>query len=317
MDLLDSIRLFRRLAETKSFSKVALELGISQPTVTKTIASLERSLGVQLVRRSSSRGFTLTAAGERLLTSGGPALEVWDGLLAAVRNEAVDLKGSLRINASLGFARLVLAPILDDFAAQHPQVRLGFVLSDANVDLVASGVDLAIRHGEQEDSALSASKIGLWKRALFATPAYLESHGRPETIDDLAKHRLLYHSQAGEPPVWTFNEVDGTERRFAFTPHFQSDGSDLVRELAVQGSGIALLPTWMMTKAMERNEVVRMFDDHCRELVPIYLVRAGTQEPTAKQRVMAEFLRERFDDCSCLALRKEARLAPSSSLAVH
>lgn len=317
MDLLDSIRLFRRLAETKSFSKVATELGISQPTVTKTIAALEKSLGVQLVRRSSSRALTLTAAGERLRTSGGPALEVWDSLVAAVRNEAVDLKGPLRINASLGFARLVLAPILDDFAAQHPHLRLGFVLSDVNVDLVANGIDLAIRHGEQEDSALSAIKVGSWKRALFATPAYLEKRGRPGTIDDLASHRLLYHSQAGEPPAWIFNEVDGKERRFAFTPHFQSDGSELVRELVTQGSGIGLLPTWMMTKAMERGEVVRMFDEHCRELVPIYLVRAGTQEPTAKQRVMAEFLRERFDDCSCLAIQKEARFVASSSAAVH
>ena len=292
MDLLDNIKVFRRLAERQSFTGVAQELGVKQSTVSKSLASLEAHLGVQLFLRST-RGLSLTPEGQKLLRLGSPVLDQLDTVLAEVKEEKLRLQGRLRIATSLAFARLVLTPMLGDFQVAHPELSLHFQLGDSMVNLVENGIDLAIRLGPLEDSALRAVKIGNGKRAIYAAPRYLKQHGKPKTIQDLARHRLLYYSNLSDRPAWPFQQKDGRRQQLFIEPVLQSDGSDFLREACIEGLGMALAPTWMMMDAEQEGLLVRLFDDWCMERHPINVVTAGVAL-SAKQRAFVDFLKLRL-----------------------
>lgn len=289
MDLLDNIKVFRRLAERQSFTGVAAELGVKQSTVSKSLAALEAHLGVQLFLRST-RGLSLTPEGHKLLRLGGPVVDQLDTVLAEVKEEKLRLQGRLRIATSLAFARLVLTPILGEFQAAHPELSLHFQLGDSVVNLVEDGIDLAIRLGRLEDSSLRAVRIGAGQRSIYAAPGYLKHYGRPRSVQDLARHKLLYYSNLSERPVWPFQHKDGRRFHLVFEPVMQSDGSDFLREAVIAGLGMALAPRWMMMDAEKAGVVVRMFDDWCMERHPIHVVTAGASM-SAKQRAFVDFLK--------------------------
>jgi LysR family transcriptional regulator for bpeEF and oprC len=292
MNLLDNIKVFRRLAERHSFTGVAQELGVKQSTVSKSLAALEAHLGVQLFLRST-RGLSLTPEGQKLVRLGSPVLDQLDTVLAEVKDEKLRLKGRLRIATSLAFARLVLTPMLSDFQSAHPDVSLHFQLGDSMVNLVEDGIDLAIRLGALEDSSLRAVKIGTWKRAVYASPGYLKQHGKPKDVQDLARHKMLYYSNLSERPAWPFRHNDGRRQQVVFEPVIQSDGSDFLREAIIAGLGIALAPRWMMMDAEKAGLVVRLFDDWCAERYPINVVTAGATL-SAKQRAFVDFVKDRL-----------------------
>lgn len=293
MDLLDNMRIFIRLSEKHSFSGVAKDLGLTQPTVSKAIAALEMHLGVQLFLRSS-RGLRLTGEGELLLRLGNPALEQLESVLAEVKNEHFLLKGEMKIASSLGFTRLILVPLLQDFSTLHPELRLTFDVSDGYANMVEEGIDLAIRHGEQDDSSLRAIAAGSWRRAVYASPSYIERYGSPSTIAELKDHKLLYYNAGRGRPSWKFNDLDGTPRTFHFQPYMQSDGADLMREATISGLGIAFAPRWLMRGLEEQGKVVSLLERFCTAAHPTYIVMSGTQPISAKQRAMSDFLKSRF-----------------------
>jgi DNA-binding transcriptional LysR family regulator len=303
MDLLDNMRIFIRLSEKHSFSGVAKDLGLTQPTVSKAIATLETHLGVPLFLRSS-RGLRLTGEGEMLLRLGSPALDQLESALAAVKDERFLLKGELKIASALGFTRLILVPLLQDFSVLHPELRLNFEVSDSYANMVEEGIDLAIRHGEQEDSALRAIAAGSWRRAVYAAPAYIARHGAPATVEELKTHKLLYYNAVRGRPSWKFNDLDGTPRTFHFQPYMQSDGADLMREATIAGLGVAFAPTWLMRGLEQGGQVVRLLEQYCTAAHPTYIVMSGMQAISAKQRAMADFLRARFADIPELNFRQ-------------
>lgn len=293
MDLLHNMRIFIRLSEKHSFSGVAKDLGLTQPTVSKAIAALETHLGVPLFLRSS-RGLRLTREGEMLLRLGSPALDQLESVVAAVKDERFLLKGQLKIASALGFTRLILVPLLQDFSVLHPELRLNFDVSDSYADMVEEGIDLAIRHGEQEDSSLRAIPVGSWRRAVYAAPSYITRHGMPATVEALKEHKLLYYNAARGRPAWKFNDLDGTPRTFYFHPYMQSDGADLMREATIAGLGVAFAPTWLMRGLEEEGKVVSLLERYCTAAHPTYIVTPGAQTISAKQRAMADFLKARF-----------------------
>lgn len=302
MNTLDGIQLFRRVAAKQSFSAVAKELRIAQPTVSKAIAMLETQLGVQLCLRSP-RGLSLTAAGERLLDVGVPAMERLEDALALVRNEPSELMGRLRVASNIAFARHVVVPTLDEFSTMHPELRLNLVLHDGPANFVRDGIDLAIRFGRVTDSSLTATEVGSGKRAVYAAPSYLERHGRPKTIEDLRKHRLVYFNLEHNRPRWRFNNLDGSVYDFFFEPYIQADASDVIRETLLEGLGIGRAPTWMMTVPEREGRLVRLLDDYCTARDSVFLVAAGPRPMSAKQQAFVDFLKKHCDANPELSLR--------------
>ena len=304
MDLVEKIRIFKRVAELGSFSAASKELKVTQPTVSKAVKAFEKELGVTFLRRTT-RGLSLTSEGQKLLFTGGNVLDQVEVMLAAIRNEKLQLQGQLRITTSLAFGRLILAPVLGEFTRLHPDLKLSFHLSDGFVDLVENGIDIAIRIGELRDSTLKALKIGTSRRSLYASPDYVKKFGKPKSIEDLRNHSLLYFTRIRDRPCWPLHTEDGTPTPFYFEPHIQTDGSDLMRELVLKGMGIALLPTWMMCGAVKEKAAIKFFETQSASPTSIYFVTSGTQDMTAKQRAFTDFLVKLFDKIPELSLRQK------------
>lgn len=302
MDLLDSIRVFRRAAELGSFSAAAKDLKTTQPSVSRSIAALEEELGVQLFRRST-RSLRLTNEGEKLLSGSQEVLSRVDEMLAAVRGEKRSLEGPLRIAASISLGRLMLTGLIDRFTKAHPRVDFSFRLSDSQVDLIEENIDVAIRMGHLKDSALRALRVGTSRIKLYASRAYLKSHGRPKSIDDLNRHRLVFFTRRTTQPVWNFTGTSGETIRFPFKPYFETDGVDMVREAIVRGVGISLLPSWMMIEPEGERIVERLLAAHTTEDVPLQAVTTAGREYSSKQRTFIDFLRKEFDSLESLSLR--------------
>lgn len=300
MDLIENIRIFRRVAEKKSFSSVASEFNVTQPTISKAVAALEDYLGVTLFRRST-RGLNLTSEGQKLFNAGGSALDQFDQMIASVKSEKLLLQGQIRITASLAFARLILAPLFEEFLKLHPKLRFHFHLSDGYVDLVENNIDLALRIGDLPDSGLKAFKVGISKRSFFASKKYLSTFGTPKKLEDLKNHRLMFYTGLGDNPSLPLINEAGKKIQFAFEPFFQSDGSDLIREAVLRDLGIAYLPTWMMID--HEALTIKALDRFVPMPSPIYIVSTGSQDLTAKQRAFADFIRLKFEGIGALSLR--------------
>lgn len=300
--MIENIRIFKRVAETKSFSKVALERQLSQPTISKAIKGLENQLGLILFRRTT-RGLSLTVEGQKLYNSGGELIDHFERVIAEVKSQKQNLVGELRISASLAFARLVVTPILADFTKMHPGLRLNFILSDGYVDLVENSIDLAIRIGDLADSSMRSIRLGTSRRSLYASKAYLKHHGRPKSIEDLHRHRLLYYTRISDRPQWPLTTVDGQRKPFYFEPAFKTDGSDLMREAVLAGMGIALLPTWMMLEPEKIGSVIRLFPEASKSPAPIHALSASGRDLSAKQRSLVDYLRDHFDKSDTLSPR--------------
>lgn len=302
MDQLHCLRIFRRVAEAKSFSSIAHEFGLTQPMVSKRIAWLEAELGVTLLRRST-RGIQLTPEGEKLYRSGGLALEELDAVFSSVKNERLELSGSLRITASLAFARLIIGPLLAEFSELHPELRLHFHLSDGYVDLVENNIDVAFRIGNLPDSSLKAIKIAQSKRSLYGAESYFKKYGTPKSIDQLEKHRCLFYTRLSDTPSWPLTDDKGKTISYSFRAHMQSDASDLIRESVLSGLGIALLPTWMIEGYDETKMIRKVLVKYSPKPSPIFAIVTGSRDLTAKQRTVIEFFRKKLDGFPELSLR--------------
>lgn len=299
MDLIESIKIFRRVAQKESFSRVASEFGVTQPTISKSVAQLEESLGVTLFRRTT-RGLSLTSEGQKLFHLSGAVIDQVDALISMVKSEKLLLQGQLRVTASLAFARLILTPLFNRFSDSYPKLKFHFHLSDGYVDLVENNIDLAIRIGDLADSGLKAFKIGLSSRGFYASPQYIKKYGVPKNLEDLKKHRLLFYTRLSDRPVWPLFAEDGKSNSFHFEPHLQSDGSDLIRESVLAGVGIAFLPSWMMIKYEDMQ--INSMRKYIGPPSPIYILSAG-QEMNVKQKIFSEFLRTEFEKINALSLR--------------
>lgn len=303
MDLLQTIRIFKRVSEKQSFSAVATEFNVTQPTISKAVASLEKQLGVTLFRRTT-RGLTLTAEGDRLFQLSHSAIDQFDLMLATVKSEKMLLHGQLRITASLAFVRLIVSPLLGEFSSRYPELRFHFHLSDGYLDLIENKIDLAIRIGSLQDSGLRSLKVGQSTRRFFASKKYMKKFGEPKSLADLSQHRLLFFTRISDRPSWPLIDGKGKSVSFQFDPYFQSDGSDLVRELVLDGAGIAYLPTWMMIGPEPSSMAIKSMDRFCGTASPIYILSSGTQGLTAKQKAFAEFLKLKFETIAEVAVEK-------------
>jgi DNA-binding transcriptional LysR family regulator len=302
MDLLESIRIFRRAAEAGSFSSAAKDLKTTQPSVSRAIAALEDELGVQLFRRST-RSLRLTTEGEKLMSGSQDVLVRVDEMVATVRGEKRSLEGPLRIGASISLGRLMLTGLIDRFKKAHPRVEFHFRLSDGQVDLIEENIDVAIRMGHLRDSALRALRVGTSRSRLYASRAYLKAHGRPKSMDDLHRHRLVFFTRRTTQPVWNLTGENGEPIRFPFKPYFETDGVDMVREAVVQGVGISLLPSWMLIEPQADRVVEQLLAPHTTEDIPLHAVTTAGRGYSSKQRTFIDFMCREFDALESLSLR--------------
>lgn len=283
--------LFARIIEAGSLSAAARELLTSPAQVSKRLVRLEQRLGVRLVHRTT-RQLALTAAGERFhedVTHILRAIEEAENRLSGIRDEP---SGRLRVSAPTSFARLHIAPHLHRFLEQFPKVELDFDLSDEKVDLYAGHVDLAVRITAEIPGNLHAHRLGLNRRILCASPTYLDHHGRPCTIDAIAGHRLL--AADGQLP-WRL--TNGTRlRQIDGRSHVRTNSSEIVRELALCGGGIALRSLWDIHMELKEGRLEPLLPEWGAPAnLGIYALHPRTPTITAATTAFVKFLRQVID----------------------
>ena len=247
------------LAEQGSYTAAAARLGVSKAAMSQRIAELERIAGVPLVQRTT-RSVRLTEAGQRLVDQTRAAFEQISQSFAQVRDLAGAPQGLLRVTAPVALARQQIVPLLPDFLRQYPQVRIELNLSDRLSSLATEGFDLAIRHTAHPPDTHVAVALCATRSVLVASKAYLRRAGTPQQPADLTAHNCLHYPRPQERPAWTFEPQGRTGTRERVTVQVSgslaANNSEALRDAALAGLGIALLPDFSAQAALQAGKLV-------------------------------------------------------------
>lgn len=281
------LSLFARTAETGSFSKTAREFGLSQPSVSRAIAALERRLGVALLNRTTRR-VTATDVGLALAASAREALAALDDAENAARG-ADRLTGILRVSLPTGFGARNVIPHLPGFLALQPELRVELMMSDRFDDLIVEGADLALRLGAQPDSAFLTRKLASAERLVVASPDYLRRRGVPTDVAELAAHDCLGGPGDADRAVWTFRR-GGKSETVALNVRVRTGSGAGVAACAAAGLGIAIASTWMCGDELRDGRLTPILRDYALDPVDAYVVYSSAQRPSRKARAFSEYL---------------------------
>jgi DNA-binding transcriptional LysR family regulator len=260
MDYLAAVQAFVRAVDLGSFSKAAVEQELKVSTVSRYISGLEADLGVALFNRSTRRLHLTEAGGDFYRRAVAILAEVEEARLAMHTLNASP-RGVLRVNIPSAFGRRHVVPHVKDFHDLHPQVRLDITLTDTIVNLIETGTDVAIRIGALEDSTLVAKKLAPQRRIPVASPDYLQRHGVPGQPNELTRHAcLILAPQQGE--TWYFRPPAATDlANITVSGDVRANESEALLQLARDGLGIAMLPTWLMAEELAAGQLVPILDD--------------------------------------------------------
>lgn len=271
-DRLAGISAFVAAVEAGSFAQAGARLGLTRSAVGKAITRLEARLGARLFVRTT-RNLRLTDEGQLFYERCAGALEELNAaqlMLEAGRNEVT---GRLRISAPVVFGRHHVAPVLLDLAQRHQGLRIDASFSDRLADFVDEGIDLAVRSGTlPESDTLVARPIGMQVMAVCASPTYLEAHGTPSALSDLASHRCIEYLHAGPGVSWSFTDERGAIVQPALTRQLGFDDLDAIAEAAIRGVGLAYLPLWRVREALDDGRLVRVLTHVPSAVIPLHLV---------------------------------------------
>jgi DNA-binding transcriptional LysR family regulator len=288
------------LAELGSFTRAAERLDVSKAAMSQKIKELEKMAGVSLVQRTT-RSVRLTSAGEKLVDDlRDPFARIAQSFFS-VRDEAGPVRGMVRITAPVAFARQQLVPIIGDFLREYPQVRLQLDVTDRLVSLGSEGFDLAIRHSDNLPETHVALPLRETQTLLVASPAYLAQNGMPDTPQALQQHNCLYYPRGVESPQWRFQlaSADNETVQVKIQGNFATNNSESIRDAALQGLGIAMLPDFSASAALASGTLHRVLPQW--QTVDAFADRLWVVRPYAAQvpRAVTTFihwLRARFVD---------------------
>jgi DNA-binding transcriptional LysR family regulator len=291
MDRLASMQVFVQVVESGSFAAAARRLDASPATVTHHVQALEDHLGVQLLNRTS-RHLNLTEVGRTFYEHSARILAQVEEAERCASELHTTPRGLLRINTTEAFAR-VLAPLIAEFSANHPDMSFEVVTTDHLVDLVAAGFDLAFRAGPLPDSSLIARRLGVGRLIPCAAPAYLERRGSPQGPQDLVGHNCLIHAAIEDQ--WHFTGPEG-----AITVHvsgnLRSNTWPAIRGGVLAGQGVALLPIVLVAEDVQAGLLTRLLPDHDTGEVAIYAIYPASRHLSVKVRGFVDFSVKRLHE---------------------
>ncbi len=292
MDLIAAIRIYVRVAESGSFSAIAREIGATQPAVSRQVSALEEHLGARLIQRTT-RSLTLTEEGRAFLDHARRVLDCVAEAEAAVGRGHAVIGGLVRLAAPASFGRLYVAPLMRRLLDRHPDLLVELQMSDTTSDLIAGGIDVAIRAGQVSDANLVARRIGASPRQVFASADYLARNGLPLHPADLARHACVIFLQLASPHVWQFDGPDGA-MSVQVEGRFRTDSSEAVREAVLGGLGLSLSPSWIFGDDVATGRVQPVLGGYRAGQVPIHAVYPTRRHLAPRTRAVIDFLAEEF-----------------------
>ena len=294
---LEAWAIFAKVVELRSFTAAADDLAMSKATVSKAVTRLEKSLGVPLLHRSS-RHLSLTETGRTLAGRAQQLLSLGEEADNAARDEAVNPRGLVRLAAPMSFGIAHVGPALPDFLAKYPDIAVDLHLSDALVDIIGGGFDVALRIGALPDSALKTRRLATVDRHLVAARSYIEGRGRPTHPADLKDHDCLCYAYLPNPERWHFTHKDGEEAQFRPSGPLRVNNSDAVMPTLKAGHGIAMVPDFLLAQYDTEENLEKLLPNWSLPPIALHLVTPpGSLRPT-RVTALIDFLVERFSSRS-------------------
>lgn len=288
---------FVHVVEKGGFAPAGRALGIPKSRLSRHVGQLEARLGTRLIQRTS-RQFLVTDAGRVFYDHARVALDRIDAAEAAVRQGRHELAGRVRLSCSVGVAQFALSRILPDFLQQNPRVDVVQYVTNETVDLVESGIDLALRGhmGTLPDSTLIQTRLATTEWHLFASPDYLERAGKPGCPDALEAHAALKVGWRPEAGQWTLDGPGGITASIPFRPRFASDDMLSLKQAAAQGLGIVALPAYVCRDEIALGHLVRVLPDWSAGDARISLLMPSRQGVMPAVEALSAFLRKSLPD---------------------
>jgi DNA-binding transcriptional LysR family regulator len=295
---------FLAVVNAGSFVGAADATGLSKAAVSRHVADLEAQLGVRLLHRTTRR-LSLTEDGQRFLERATELLAAASELETETRSSSSEAVGRLRINASLTFGNLHLAPLWSRFVAENPRVTLDVTLNDRVVDLVEEGYDVAVRITNLPSSQLVTRRLATTRMVLCASPAYLAAHGTPAHPQELAGHEVVSYAYWSGGDDWRFTGADG-EVRVRVRPLIHTNSGDTCRIAALHGQGVILQPDFLVGDDLRRGDLVELMPAWRSIELDIRAVYASRKHLPMKTRRLVDFLVAAFATPSWQAGREVA-----------
>lgn len=293
MDKFAAMQAFVQVVEANGFAAAARVMGLSRSAVNKLVITLETELGVRLLQRSTRR-VTPTATGmafyERCL---GILADLEEAELAVSQAQAEPM-GPLRVNAPMTFGTLHLGPVLAEFMAQYPSVQVQLTLEDRFVDPVAEGFDLTVRIAQPETSPrLVVHELTQLRRLLCAAPSYLKHHGTPRSVEELSNHNCLTYGELAARREWLLEGPAG-EIRVTVNGAMCSNNGEVLRDAAIRGLGIVLLPEFIVQQSLEQGSLQEILVDYRPQALSLWVMYPTNRHLSTKVQLLTTFLQERL-----------------------
>jgi DNA-binding transcriptional LysR family regulator len=286
---LNSLMIFARVAEARSFSEAARRLKMPTSTVSRRIAELERELGVRLIERSTRR-LRLTDVGAEILEHARHGAEISGAVDSIASGVLSKVAGTLRISAPPSLSDSLLAPLTGAFQEAYPEVRVQFFISERFVDQIAEGIDLAFRVGTIKDSTLVARRILTYRHQIVASPGYLKKNKAPIAPKDLLAHRLLAFSRWERESRWNLRHATQDQREtIAFQPHLSMNDYIGVATALLAESGIGELPPIVWSHLLREGRLVEVMPQWRFDPVNLCLMHPGNRQVPRGVRLFKEF----------------------------
>ena len=296
---------FSMLARHGSFSATARELNVTTPAVSKRLAQIETRLGVQLLIRTTRR-VSLTPEGETYLAHARRILAEIDDMEQLVSSSMDAPKGLLRVNATLGFGRSHVAPLISGFVERYPQVQIQLQLSVDPPSLTDDAFDVCVRFGEPPDARILARHLAPNRRLLCASPAYLASRGTPKVPHDLTRHDCIGIRQGGDAyGTWRLTLGKRTET-VKVRDYLSTNDGEIAVNWALDGHGIVMRAEWDIARYLRSGRLVQVLENYRTPSAAIHAVYPQRHQLSARVRAFVDYLAAHFEKSS---IRAEGMMA--------
>lgn len=302
---LEGLAVFAKVAELRSFAAAAAELGLSKATVSKAVSRLEKRLGTRLFNRTSRR-LALTDAGRGLSERAMRVLAEGEAAESEARAQSATPRGLVRIAVPMSFGVREVAPVLPDFFGECPDVSVDLHLSDAVVDLIGNGFDMALRIAALPDSSLVARRLCAVPRMLVASPQYLKQRGRPKHPRELEAHACLGYAYLPTPEVWRFTNRAGEEVSIRTSGPLRANNADALMPALLAGVGLAVQPEFLVKDDIAAGRLEMVLLGWTLPDIALHLVMPPGGPRPARVEAFADFLIRRFSAAQRRRKRTEA-----------
>jgi DNA-binding transcriptional LysR family regulator len=293
MDKFESMRAFTQVVEEGGFAAAARKMQLSRSAVNKLIINLENQLGVQLLYRTT-RQVTPTDTGKAFYDRCLDILSSLEEAELAVSQQHSEPKGTLKINAPMSFGISYLGTKIAEFMTRYTDIKIQLTLEDRFVDAIAEGYDLVVRIGlPQPSPSLVAHHIAILPRVVCAAPSYLQAKGIPQKPSELKHHSCLHYGYSTTGCHWQLTNGE-REERVAIDGVFYSNNGEVLKDAAVKGLGIAMLPTFIVEKELERGELEIILPQYHPAELTLCVIYPVNRHLSTKVRLFTQFLQECF-----------------------